>query len=57
MYNSESITKSRVGDNGRMFAILFANNEDELMTQYKTIIREFIAEKSCASEAHNSNVE
>ena len=57
VYNSESITKSRVGDNGRMFAILFANNEDELMTQYKTIIRKFIAEKSCASEAHNSNVE
>lgn len=40
VYNSESITKSRVGDNGRMFAILFAHTEDELMKQYETIIKE-----------------
>lgn len=37
VYNSESITKSRVGDNGRMFGILFAHSEQELMEQYETI--------------------
>ena len=41
IYNSESITKRRVGENGRMFGILFAHAEHELMEQYETIHKEF----------------
>ena len=41
IYNSESITKLRVGENGRMFGILFAHAEHELMEQYETIHKEF----------------
>lgn len=41
VYNSESITKRRVGENGRMFGILFAHAEHELMEQYETIHKEF----------------
>lgn len=38
VYTSETIKKDRVGESGRMFGLLFAENEEEMMQQYNEII-------------------
>lgn len=38
VYTSEAITESRVGESGRMFGLIFAQNEEEMMQQYEKAV-------------------
>ena len=37
VYTSEAITQERVGEFGRMFGLIFAENEEDMMQQYERV--------------------
>lgn len=37
VYTSEAITQERVGESGRMFGLIFAENEEDMMQQYERV--------------------